>query len=80
MKRIVLIFGLISGAISSAMMWLTLPLVHRGKVDFTNGYVIGYTSIFLSMLLVFFGIRAYRERGHTQDLSQNQAQPRRRRD
>ena len=61
MKRIVLIFGLISGAISSAMMWLTLPLVHRGKVDFTNGYVIGYTSIFLSMLLVFFGIRAYRE-------------------
>lgn len=61
MKRIVLIFGIISGAISSAMMFLTLPLMHRGIVDFKNGEVIGYTAIFLSFLLVFFGIRSYRE-------------------
>jgi len=61
MKRIVLIFGLISGAIASAMMFLTLPLMHNGTVDSHNGYLIGYTSIFLSLLLVFFGIRSYRE-------------------
>lgn len=61
MKRTVLIFGLISGAISSAMMLLTLPLINRGTVNFDNGEVIGYTSIFLSFLLVFFGIRSYRE-------------------
>ena len=61
MKRVVLIFGLISGAISSAMMFLTLPLMHRGIVNFKNGEVIGYTAIFLSFLLVFFGIRSYRE-------------------
>jgi hypothetical protein len=61
MKRIVLIFGLISGAISSAMMFLTMPLLDRGIVNFDNGEVIGYTAIFLSFLLVFFGIRAYRE-------------------
>ena len=61
MKRIVLIFGLISGVISSAMMFLTLPFMHTGAVNFKNGLVIGYTSIFLSMLLVFFGIRTYRE-------------------
>ena len=61
MKRVVLIFGLISGAISSAMMFLTLPLMHRGIVNFKNGEVIGYTAIFLSLLLVFFGIRSYRE-------------------
>lgn len=60
-KRIVLIFGLISGAISSAMMFLTLPLLHNGTVNFTNGLVVGYTSIFLSFLLVFFGIKSYRE-------------------
>jgi hypothetical protein len=59
MKRIVLIFGLISGAISSAMMFLTLPLINDGTLD--HGYLIGYTSIFLSFLLVFFGIRSYRE-------------------
>jgi Protein of unknown function (DUF4199) len=61
MKRVVLVFGLISGAISSAMMFLTLPLLENGTVNNHNGYVIGYTSIFLSLLLVFFGIRSYRE-------------------
>lgn len=61
MKRIVLIFGLISGAISSGMMFLTLPLIDRGVINFENGEVVGYTAIFLSFLLVFFGIRSYRE-------------------
>jgi hypothetical protein len=61
MKKVVLVFGLISGAISSAMMFLTLPLMHTGAVNFKNGEVIGYTAILLSFLLVFFGIRSYRE-------------------
>ena len=61
MKRVVLIFGLISGLISSAMMFLTMPLVNNGTVDHKNGYVVGYTAIVLSLLLVFFGIRSYRE-------------------
>jgi len=61
MKRTVIIFGLISGAISSLLMFLTVPLVERGKINFDNGEVIGYTAIFLSFLLVFFGIRSYRE-------------------
>jgi hypothetical protein len=61
MKKIVLIFGLISGLISTAMMFLTLPLVSNGTVNNHNGEVIGYTAIFLSFLLVFFGIRSYRE-------------------
>jgi len=61
MKRTVLIFGVISGAISSAMMFLTMPLIKRGIINFDNGEVIGYTAIFLSFLLVFFGIRSYRE-------------------
>jgi hypothetical protein len=61
MKRTVLIFGLISGLVSSAMMFLTLPLLNNGVIDFSNGAVIGYTAIFLSFVLVFFGIRSYRE-------------------
>ena len=61
MKRIVIIFGVISGLISSALMFLTLPLMHTGAVNFSNGYILGYTSIVLSFLLVFFGIRSYRE-------------------
>ena len=61
MKRTVLVFGILSGLIATAMMWLTLPFMHRGVINFKNGEVIGYTSIFLSLLLVFFGIRSYRE-------------------
>jgi hypothetical protein len=61
MKKVVIVFGLISGAISSAMMFLTLPFVNSGAINNKNGEVIGYTAIFLSFLLVFFGIRTYRE-------------------
>ena len=61
MKRTVLIFGVISGLISSAMMFLTMPLMQRGTINFDNGEVIGYTAIFLSFVVVFFGIRSYRE-------------------
>jgi hypothetical protein len=59
MKKTVLTFGLISGSISSLMMMAFLPFMH--KIGFTKGLVIGYTAIVLSFLLVFFGIRSYRE-------------------
>lgn len=61
MKRTVLVFGILSGLVSAAMMFITMPLINRGTINFDNGEVIGYTSILLSFLLVFFGIRSYRE-------------------
>ena len=59
MKKIVLTFGLISGAIVSALMLATVPFMH--KIGMTRGMVIGYTTMVLAFLLVFFGIRSYRE-------------------
>src|SRR5574338_546439 len=59
MKKTVLTFGLISGAVSSLMMLGTIPFMHR--IGFDHGLVVGYTAIVLSFLLVFFGIRSYRE-------------------
>ena len=59
MKKTILTFGLISGAISSLLMVATLPFLH--KIGFNKGLVIGYTAIVLSFLLVFFGIRSYRD-------------------
>ena len=59
MKKTVLTFGLISGAISAAMMLVTVPFVD--KVGWERGELLGYTSIVLSALLVFFGVRSYRE-------------------
>ena len=59
MKKTVLTFGLISGAIMSLMMLGTLPFID--KIGFDKGEIVGYTGIVLSFLLVFFGIRSYRE-------------------
>lgn len=59
MRKIVLTFGLISGAISSLMIVVTVAF--GDKIGFDRGAVIGYTSIVLSFLMVFFGIRTYRD-------------------
>jgi hypothetical protein len=59
MKKTVLTFGLISGAISAAMMLVTIPFVD--KVGWEKGEILGYTTIVLSALMVFFGVRSYRE-------------------
>jgi hypothetical protein len=59
MKKTVLTFGLIGGAIMATMMFATLPLVD--KIGFDKGAIIGYTSMVLAFLMVFFGIRSYRE-------------------
>jgi ABC-type amino acid transport system permease subunit len=56
MKRTILIFGLISGAISSLMMVSTIPFLH--KIGTAKGAIVGYTAIVLSFMLVFFGIRS----------------------
>ena len=58
MKKTILIFGLISGALISLMMGVTVPF--QDKLG--HGYLIGYTTIVLSMLLSFFGIRSYRDK------------------
>jgi hypothetical protein len=59
MKKTVLTFGVISGAISSLLMVATVPFAHR--IGFAYALTVGYTAIVLSFLLVFFGIRSYRD-------------------
>jgi Protein of unknown function (DUF4199) len=58
-KKTIITFGLISGVISSVLMVSTMPFVHRIGND--KALILGYTSIVLSFLLVFFGIRSYRD-------------------
>ncbi len=59
MRKIVLTFGLIAGAILSVMMLLTLPF--QDRIGFDRGVVIGYTTMVLAFLMVFFGVRSYRD-------------------
>ncbi len=59
MGKIILVFGLIAGGILAAMMLLTIPFMDR--IGFDRGAVIGYTSMVLAFLMVFAGIKAYRD-------------------
>src|SRR5687768_13089385 len=59
MKKTVLTFGLIAGAILSAMMLITLPF--HDAIGWERGEIVGYTSMVLAFLLVFFGVRSYRD-------------------
>jgi hypothetical protein len=61
MKRIVLVYGLLAGAVMSAFMTLGVYLCSTGIIDFGKGEVLGYSSMFLAFLLIFFGIRSYRD-------------------
>jgi hypothetical protein len=59
MKKTIWTFGLISGAILSIMMAATIPFIDR--IGFGAGEVLGYTTMVAAFLLVFFGIRSYRD-------------------
>lgn len=59
MKNIVLKYGLVGGVVCTALMWATLPFIDT--IGFENGVYVGYTGILISMLSVYFGMRAYRD-------------------
>lgn len=59
MQRIVLTFGLIGGALIGVMMALTVPF--QDQIGFDNGVVVGYTTMVLAFLMVYFGVRSYRD-------------------
>lgn len=59
MKKTVLTFGLIAGGILSLMMLLTIPFHNAIGFDYLE--VIGYTSMVAAFLLIFFGVRSYRD-------------------
>lgn len=61
MQKTVIRFGLASGAILVAMTAVMLPLSMNGTIDFDLSEVVGYSAMVLSFLLVFFGIRSYRD-------------------
>lgn len=59
MRKIVLTYGLIGGAILAVMMLLTLPF--QDRIGFDRGAIIGYTTMVIAFLMVFFGVQSYRD-------------------
>lgn len=61
MKKVVLVYGLIAGAIVGGMMFLTMPLLTDGTIDFGKGELIGYSTMVIALSMVFFGVKSYRD-------------------
>ena len=61
MTKIVLTFGLISGAIAAGLMWLLMGYVNKGSIDFDSGMTWGYATMIIALSMVFFGIKSYRD-------------------
>ncbi|MFL5581779.1 MAG: DUF4199 domain-containing protein [Gemmatimonadaceae bacterium] len=59
MRRIVLTYGLLAGALLSAMMAVSMSFIDR--IGHDRGMVVGYTSMVLAFLFVYFGVRSYRD-------------------
>ena len=59
MKKIVLTFGLISGLMISVLMGGSLLLAD--KIGSGHSMALGYTMMVASFLLIYFGIRSYRD-------------------
>ena len=61
MKKIVLTFGLIAGAVFVVTMFGAYPLWKNGTITFENGMWVGYTSMVIALSMVFFGVKSYRD-------------------
>ncbi|MBK6997442.1 MAG: DUF4199 domain-containing protein [Lewinellaceae bacterium] len=60
MRKTILTYGFISGAVAAVLMTGSAFYFQQSK-DFSNGAFFGYAGILLSMLFVFLGVRAYRD-------------------
>lgn len=61
MKKIILTYGLIAGAIVAGLMLITLPLWQNGTLNFDNGEIVGYTTMVIALSMIFFGVKSYRD-------------------
>lgn len=59
MRKIVLVFGLIAGAVMSGM--LVLAMLFQDQLGSGAGMAVGYASMVLASLMIYFGIRQYRD-------------------
>jgi hypothetical protein len=60
MKKVVLTFGLLSGAIIVILMFATMPL--QNNPQFRNsGHLIGYTTMVIAFSMIFFAVKSYRD-------------------
>lgn len=61
MKKTVLIFGVIIGAILCANMIVMINMMYN-STDFKGNDIVGYAAMIVLFSLIFFGVRSYRNK------------------
>jgi hypothetical protein len=61
MKKNVLIFGLISGLLITAMMLVTATMCYNNP-EFVGNDIMGYTAMIIAFSFIFIGIKNYRDK------------------
>ena len=61
MKKNILVYGLISGLIISALMAVNVNICYKSG-DFDGSVLIGYASMIIAFSMIFVGIKNYRDK------------------
>lgn len=62
MKKTILVFGLLAGAIVSLMLVFSIGYMKANKGNLDNGMIWGFSSMLLAFSLIFVAIKSYRDR------------------
>jgi hypothetical protein len=60
-RKLVLTYGLFSGGIVGALLMSTLSMYLTNETIMENGMLIGYSTMVISLSLIFFGIKSLRD-------------------
>ena len=69
MRKTIITYGLIAGAIVASLMFATVPLWKSGAATGGNGELIGYTTMIIALSLIFFGIKSCRDNYFKESMS-----------
>jgi Protein of unknown function (DUF4199) len=61
MKRIIILNGLIAGAIVSAMLVITQYIFRSNQTTLDYGMLIGFSTMIISLSLIFVAVKSYRD-------------------
>jgi hypothetical protein len=61
MRKVVLKYGLLAGIIIAILMVVTFSLFNNETGDFSMSYVVGYATMIVSLSMIFFAIKSYRD-------------------
>jgi len=62
MRKIVLVYGSISGLLMVAMFVISFALMEAGILSFDTSELFGYTVMIVVMSLIFFGVKSFRDK------------------